>query len=201
MTINTHPSRPALLMEITERAVRATRGGVIAFADRVADGYLESVPVEQQRAKIKPMTGDIGQITAAQKANRQTIDRYIKGDVKAFPADLEEAWVKALPEPFQTEALREMSARYGLLAARISTGASPLATMGDVSHIIGELMKCMAPIVADGVIDARDQPHLKPALAAVADAQAFLASLHSQLAAALPDGRAPVLPIRSSVVG
>jgi hypothetical protein len=198
MTPDLHFSRPALLMAITERAVRETRGGVIGFADRVAENYLESVPAEQRRAKIKPLAGDIQQITAAQKANRQTVDRYIKGDVKAFPADLEEAWVRALPEPYQSEALRSLSARYGLLAARMNVGQPPLATMGDITGILGDLMKRMAPIVADGVIDERDLPHIKPALACVADAQGFLASLHSLLAAALPDEQGVVLPMKRS---
>lgn len=196
MTLDPQFSRPALLMAITERAVRETRGGVIAFADKVAENYLETVPADQRRAKIRAVAGTLEQMTAAQKANRQTIDRYIKGDVKAFPADLEEAWVKALPEPYQSEALRALAARYGLLAARINAGQAPLAAMGDITVILGDLMRRMSPIVADGKIDEADLPYIKPALACVAEAQGYLASLHSMLAAALPDEQGVVLPMR-----
>jgi hypothetical protein len=187
MKPNLQLSRPALLMAITERAVRETRGGVIAFADRVAELYLESVPAEHRRAKIRPLAGDIEQVGVAQKANRQTVDRYIKGDVKAFPADLEEAWVRALPEPYQAEALRELSARYGLLAARATDEQAPLASIGDVMAAVGAIAKRMAPILADGQIDSRDRPHAKPALAAISDLQAKLASLSAQLTAVLAD--------------
>jgi hypothetical protein len=195
MNPNSHISRPLLLMDITERAVRETRGGVIAFADRVADFYLESVPAEQRRAKIKPVVGDIAQMSAAQRANRQTVDRYIKGDVKAFPADLEEAWVRALQEPYQGEALRELSARYGLLPARVRLDQAPIATLGDLTARVGDLLTRTAPIVSDNKIDAADQPFIKPALAAIVELQAQLASLEAQLIAALPDAGATVHPL------
>lgn len=195
MSPNFQMSRPTQLMAITERAVRETRGGVIAFADRVAEQYLERVPADQRRAKIKPVVGDIAQMSAAQRANRQTVDRYIKGDVKAFPSDLEEAWVRALPEQFQAEALRELSARYGLLPARLHVDQAPIASLGDVTARVGELLTRTAPIVSDNKIDAADRPYIKPALAAIVELQAQLASLEAQLVAALPDAGATVHPL------
>ncbi len=105
------------------------------------------MPAEERRAKIKPISGDLAQMSAAQKANRQTIDRYIKGDVKAFPADLEEAWVKALPEPFYGEALRVLAATaFWPRAAR--RPRVPLATVGDVLELVGEVAQRMAPIIS-----------------------------------------------------
>lgn len=173
-------------MEITARAVRDTRDGVVGFADRVADHYLEHTSEEHRRVPLKPLLGDISQISAAQKANRQTVDRYIKGEVKTFPCDLEEAWVAALQAPFQDEALRLLSARHGLLAAKARAPGEALESLSDATHAFSAFLGGMAPIVADGVIDERDQPHLKSALEELADLQAAMASIQSQLTAALP---------------
>lgn len=187
MKSSPHLSRPTALMEITARAVLATREGVVGFADRVAEHYLATVPADQQRVTFRPMVGDIAQISAAQKANRQTVDRYIKGDVKSFPSDLEDSWVQALPEPFRDEALRMLASRHGLLAAKARSPREALESLSDATHAFSGFLGRMAPIVADGVIDDRDQPFLKPALTELADLQATLASLQAQLTNALPD--------------
>lgn len=190
MKPNPQTSRPVALMEITARAVRETREGVMGFADRVAEHYLATVPTEHQRVPFRPVVGDINQASAAQKANRQTVDRYIKGDVKAFPADLEEAWVHALAQPYQDEALRMLASRHGLLAAKARSPREALESLSDATHAFSDFLGRMAPIVADGVIDAQDQPYLKPALTDLADLQAALASIQAQLTAGLPDEKA-----------
>jgi len=186
MKSNPQPSRSAALMELTARAVRDTRDGVVGFADRVADHYLENTAEEHRRVPLKPLLGDINQISAAQKANRQTVDRYIKGEVKTFPCDLEEAWVAALQPPFRDEALSLLSGRHGLLAAKARSPREALESLSDATHAFSDFLGRMAPIVADGVIDERDQPYLKPALAELAELQAAMASIQAQLTAALP---------------
>lgn len=199
MKSNTQPSRPAILMEITARAVRETRAGVVGFADRVADLYLSTVASEHRRVAFRPVVGDIEQASNAQKANRQTVDRYIKGEVKSFPADLEEAWVLSLPEPYQAEALTALAARYGLLAAKARSPREALESVSETTRAFSTFLASLAPIIADGVIDARDQPHLKPALSELAELQAALASMQAQLTAALPDQPVcRVVPMRSA---
>jgi hypothetical protein len=74
-----------------------------------------------------------------------------------------------------------------LLAARAADDQAPLASIGDVMAAVGAIAKRMAPILADGQIDSRDRPHAKPALAAISDLQAKLASLSAQLTAVLAD--------------
>lgn len=198
MKTNPQPSRAVALMEITARAVLASREGVVGFADRVAEIYLTTVPAEHQRVTFRPMVGDIQQISAAQKANRQTVDRLIKGEVKSFPLDLEDAWVLALPEPHQAEALRMLSGRMGLLPAKVRSPREALESVADATHAFSDFLGHMAPIVADGVIDERDQPYLKPALAELADLQATLASIQAQLTAALPGQGGKVVSMRSA---
>ena len=194
MMPNHQKSRPQFLMDLTAEAVSQTRGGVVAFADKVADLYEERVPAEHRRAKFKPVVGDLDQISAAQKANRQTVDRYIRGEVKAFPSCLEEAWVLSLPEPFQEDALRELAGRYGMLPARIRGPHEGIASISTVTHEFGDFIRAMAPILADGVINEQDRPYIKSALGELADLQAALASVQQQLTAVLPDEK--VAPVR-----
>ena len=194
MMPNHQKSRPQFLMDLTAEAVAQTRGGVVAFADKVADLYEERVPAEHRRAKFKPVVGDLDQISAAQKANRQTVDRYIRGEVKAFPSCLEEAWVLSLPEPFQEDALRELAGRYGMLPARIRGPHEGIASISTVTHEFGDFIRAMAPILADGVINEQDRPYIKSALDELADLQAALASVQQQLTAVLPDEK--VAPVR-----
>ena len=199
MKSNPQLSRPAALMEITARAVLATREGVVGFADRVADIYLSTVPAEHQRVRFRPMVGDIAQISAAQKANRQTVERYIKRDVLTFPSDLEDAWVAALPGEFHEEALRMLAGRHGLLATRARGATEGLAAFSDVLSATASYAESMAPIVADGVVDERDRPHIKQALSCTNVLQTRLASVEAQLIAALPDEKGSnVVPMRSA---
>lgn len=197
MIPNNQMSRPALLMAITVEAMRQLPGGVMSFADRVTEHYLATVPEDQRRAPIKPVVGDLGQMDKTQRANRQTINRYITGEVKSFPADLEESWVHGLPPPSNERALRELAERYGLLAARAPESTSAVASLGEIMRDAGALLQRMAPIVADGCIDSADQPHIKPALAAVSDLIAELASMQAQLVAAMQVGEGgKVVPMR-----
>ena len=198
MKTNPQSSRAVALMEITSRAVLASPGRVVGFADSVADIYLATVPADQQRVRFRPMVGDIQQISAAQKANRQTVDRLIKGEVLSFPLDLEDAWVLALPEPFQAEALRMLSGRFGLLPAKARNPREALESVADATRAFSEFLGRMAPIVADGVIDTHDQPYLKPALGELAELQATLASIQAQLTAALPGKDGKVVSMRSA---
>jgi hypothetical protein len=184
MIPNPQISRPAHLIAITVEALRQVPGGVMAFADRVADHYLAHVPEDQRRVPLKPVVGNLDQMDKAQRANRQTINRYINGEVRAFPADLEESWVQALPPPANERALRELAERYGLLAARAPGPNGATVTLGDIATDVGALLQRMAPIIADGRIDEADRPLVPPALAAVRNLQSELACLEAQLAAA-----------------
>ena len=184
-------SRPAVLVEFAKQAVRTMPGGVMAFADKVAEHYLAAVPEDERRAPLKPVVGDLDQMDRAQRANRQTVSRYIAGEVRAFPSDLEESWVLALPAAFQEQALRELAARYGLLAAHVPTPGAVVSSLGDFTMDVGRFMQRMAPITADGKVDASDLPHIKPALQALSDLMGELASMQAQLTNALPDESAP----------
>jgi hypothetical protein len=196
MNPNPQISRPAHLIAITVDALRQLPGGVMGFADRVADHYLAHVPEDQRRVPIKPVVGDLTQMDRAQRANRQTINRYITGEVRAFPADLEESWVQALPPPANERALSELAARYGLLAARAPNSAGAATNLGEITKDVGSLLQRMAPIVADDRIDATDLPFVEPAIEAVVALQAELAGLHAQLLQAR--GSASVTTLRSA---
>lgn len=192
MTNDLQETRPQTILRITRQAWDDRAFSLADFAVAVVSAYFHDTPPSAVNTNLRqPCESNVRQFEKDRSNNRQIVDRYISGAVKTFPADLEEPWVKSLPEPYRLQALRELAARYGLLAARARSRSEAIASIGDVAADAGAFLQTMAPIVADGKIDAADRQHIKPALTKLADLQADLASMQAQLAAALPDGAMP----------
>ena len=188
MTNDFQETRPQTILRITRAAWDAKAINLSEFAAEVVAAYFRDTPVSAVNTNFRvPSAADGKQYEKDRFHNRQILDRIISGAVKSFPADLEEPWVNSLPEPFKGQALRELAARYGLLAARARDRVEALASIGDVASDAGAFLQAMAPIVADGVINEADRPFLKAALTKLSALQCDLASMQSQLAAALPD--------------
>lgn len=187
--------RSRTLLRHTRQAVRDQRLCVMKFATALADRYLAEVLPEDRVVKFRPMHGDTEQVLAAQKHNVQIVDRYLKGVVKAFPADLEDAWVSELPQPYRTRCTRDLAARRGLLAVTDprSTDA-PLqqsAELSDLLREVGEACTRLAPIFADGRVDETDMPFIGPALDELGEVLTVGLQLHRRLAKVLTEARAP----------
>lgn len=188
MTIDFRETRPQTILRITRAAWDAKAINLSEFAANVVAAYFRDTPVSVVNTHFRvPSAADGKQYEKDRFHNRQILDRLISGAVKAFPGDLEEPWVNSLPEPYRTQALRELAGRYGLLAARVRTTSEGVASVADIASDAGAVLQAMAPIVADGVINESDRPHLKVAMTKLADLAADIASLQAQLAAALPD--------------
>lgn len=201
MTSAFQETRTQLIRRIAREALLARQLNVQHFADAFAEMAHSLAPLAFAATNLRlPHPTAADQHEKDRANNRQIVERWIKGVVQAFPVDLEEAWVLALPITWRNAALRELSARYGLIPASVPDASDLRADAGDLMETFGIVMKRFAPIAADGVINHLDRPHLKPFLSALAEAQGVLASLHAQAAAALADEPVPtnVTTLRSA---
>lgn len=131
------------------------------YAQAVADLYHERTPLHARTVPFQQSRDPY----ADSEANRQTVKRMLDGRVR-MAADLEEALVLALPQPYRDHALAELSARLGLLAVHCPPNlpAGQQHQIGELLQHVGESMKRLAPMLDDGVIDARDAAHADSAL-------------------------------------
>lgn len=180
--------RSAVVFRYTQHAIHHCGLCVRKLATRIAEEYQSRVP-----QSLRVVAFHAGTTTAsmfkAEVANAQLVGRFLSGVVK-LPADLEEAWVAALPDDVQRECRRELVRRYGFMAAEMPTAPSvrsESASIADLAREFGETVSALAPVLDDGLIDARDAPHIKRALKESADLMAALVTLQAQLTAALPD--------------
>lgn len=192
MTSPFQESRTQVIRRIAREAMLARQLNVQHFAEAFVEQAHALTPVAFAATKLRlPHPTDAYQHEKDCANNRQIVDRWIKGVVQQFPAELEEPWVLALPPTHRAAALRELSARYGLIPAHAPDASDLRSDAGDLMAIMGMVLKRFAPIAQDGVINHLDRPHLKPFLSSLAEAQAVLASLHAQAAAGLADEPAP----------
>lgn len=188
MSISTQETRPELICRIARTAWNAKAVSLTDFSRAVVAYYFANTPESSINTNLRqPSTTSADRLEEDEKHNRQVIERLLKGVVKTFPADMEESWVMSLPDAYREQALRELSARYGLLPARAVHIADFQANAATLMKAIAQVMETFAPIAEDGVINHLDRPHLKPFLASIADAQGVLASLAHQAAQALAD--------------
>lgn len=198
MTNAYQETRIGLVRRIALAALTARELNLMTFADTFVARAYELAPVAFSQTNMRlPHPTDATQHEKDRLHNRQIVERWTRGEVAKFPHELEEPWVLALPAEWQERALAELSARYGLLAARAPEATTSIASLGAATEDFGKFIGTMGPILADGVIDENDLPHIKPALEHLIRVQAELASLAQQLARALPDESSKVTRLRA----
>lgn len=153
------PPRQSVVYGYTRRMLDETATNANTFAMAVAELYLQRTAPDVRTVPLRLGGGD--DLIKAMKANGQTLRRYMDGTVKVLPADLEDAWVLALPEPYRSDCERDLASRRG----RYSTphfdapeGRAPVG-MGELFTEFGQLCEALAPALADGVICEKDLPH------------------------------------------
>ena len=179
--------RSAVVLRHTREAMRTdTRMCIRKFASRVAEHYISTVDEHDREIQFHVGT-TLDTACDAEKANAQLIGRFLNGTVR-LPADLEEAWVHALPEPHRLECARELARRYGFLGAVIPDESdTPVSSVGDLAIRFGAAMQTLGPILADGRIDHDDCPEqVLNCIKLGTDLVAAWATLNQQLLAVLP---------------
>lgn len=154
------PKRQSVIYAITERMIRETGTNRRCFGMEIADRYLAMTAEDDQEVAFRITRGGNGD--ADKKHNGQILGRYLDGVVKTLPADLEDAWVLSLPEPYRAECERELGRRRGVLPVLLAQidESNDTAGVGRLVQEFGELITAISPALADGVVDEKDLPHM-----------------------------------------
>lgn len=178
------PTRSAVLRVALDRAAAAGATTMTDFVLVLVGHYLDRTPEHERIDALRhlPRDVDVRVYEADREALRKQVSRMRDGALR-IPADLEEPWVLALPEPWRTEALDALAARHGLLAVPLPDGAQILGGFGRFMASSGESMAAMEPIVADGLLNADDIEHIPEALTALQKLMRNAASLMARLEA------------------
>lgn len=183
------PTRSSVIFAHTRRMLAATNVGLRSWSWGVLKHYLELVSPNDRQVPLKSGVSDL-ELFKAERHNAQQIARYMDGTIKALPADLEDAWVMALPEPFRSDCERELAQRRGRYSERRheATEEGRVRGIGEMMIEFGQLMEAVAPAVKDGKIDAADLPFARRILNESDDVIAALLSLRREVTNLLPDG-------------
>ncbi len=172
-----HEPRSQVVFRYHQRVLFETGTCERSLAAAIVDNYLEAVPAAHRIVEFHVGT-TAHTAEKAIKANAQIIKRYVIGAVK-MPVDLEEAWVRAFPQHLRLECKRELTRRYGFLAAQApSAEAGRAITISCVMREHADVIDAYAESKACGS-RASKQRLMKE----IADAQAALATLQAELAA------------------
>lgn len=126
-----------------------------------------------------------------QRLNAQLLFRMRPDGPTRLPAEIEEAMVMALPVAYRNECLRELSQRYGLLAAEIPAAidAPASAQMKSPCELLRRAAKAVeriAPMLDAGQgIGPEDAAYFSAALAAINDVQGICVTVVAQIARAM----------------
>ncbi|MFC3816538.1 hypothetical protein [Lysobacter sp. GCM10012299] len=182
--LQTEP-RSRTMLRHTRQAVSDRALNVLAFSERVADRYLSAVAPEDRVVGLKEQGDTMATALAAKKHNGIVVDRLIKGVVKTFPADLEDAWVGELPQPYRQRCEQDLAARRGLLPVKDPRASTaPAQQGGELSALlteVGDVAAALAPIFADGKVDAGDMPYIAHALRQLGELFTVGLQLHQRL--------------------
>lgn len=183
--------RSAVVFDHTRRMLDRTAMCTRKFAMHVAEQYVALVAPDLRQVPFRlGVTGD--DLIRAEKHNAQQIGRYMDGTIKALPADLEDAWVLALPEPYRGDCERELAQRRGCYSERkLAPGESgEVVGVGQILLEFGQLMEALGPALADGSITEADLPHARRILNESDDVIAALLSIRRTVTQILPSGSA-----------
>jgi hypothetical protein len=177
-----------VIIQRTLAIIAKTGDNVAKFASRVADGYMSSVGRDDRTIDfVVASSSSIEALTTAESRNREKIDHILRG-VTRFPADLEEAWINALPDPDRSDLVRALAQRYGLIGAKLPDLQPHIARLSDVLTDAGRTAQLLAPMFSKGTLDVQSEngQRVVASLVQMNRGIADLISLQEQIKAMLP---------------
>lgn len=158
------PPRQSVIYAYTRRMLDETSLNMQSFAMAVAEQYLACTAPDVRHVPLALGEGD--SLCAAMKSNAQTLRRYMDGTVKTLPADLEDAWVMAMPEQYRHPLERDLARRRGLMVIHMlpDTPEANAAGLSELAKEFGELLNALAPALRDGHLDKADVRYAKKIL-------------------------------------
>lgn len=175
--------RSATIWRHVRDALRHAGLTELAFAQQVVEAYHQRVALHERVVEFHSGT-TAAQLDEAMRANAQIL-RRMSGGIVRTPADLEEAVVDALPANYRRRLLAELAGRYGLLAVPVPMldSVSQHRCLADLIREFGEAVERVAPMLADGRIDASDAAQAPAALRELNDVlaatQGLIALIHA----------------------
>lgn len=168
MNIIFQESRSETIMRHTDAMFRELRMKPAAWSVDLIAEYHRLVPVEA-RTVTWQMDGLADRVMAA---NGLTVNRFrglYDDNAIRFPADLQEAWVNCLREPYRNACRLDLAMRDGTLYVAIPdlVGCSDLESVSRVTMAYATMLHTVAPTMDDQVIDHKDEPHIPPVLRAL----------------------------------
>ncbi|HZF98815.1 MAG TPA: hypothetical protein VEY92_11365 [Pseudoxanthomonas sp.] len=181
------PPRQSVVYRHTREMLDATACNYTTFAMAVAEHYLAMTAPDVRQVKLR--TGEGIELIKAMDNNAQVIRRYMDGTVKTLPADLEDAWVVSLSEPYRSQCERDLARRRGTLPVRLSvdTEAAQAVGIADLMSEFGQLVAALSPAMSDGRIDAADLPHARKILDESDDLIGAVIGVRRRVQALLPE--------------
>lgn len=151
------PPRQSVLYGYTRLMLDETASNAATFAMVVAEQYLQLVAPDVRCVPLRLGEGDA--LLGAMKNNAQILRRFMDGTVKALPADLEDAWVMALPEPYRSDCERDLARRRGRYSMALpeQLSAPDVACIAEVMKRTGELCAGWGMSLADGHLSVTEE--------------------------------------------
>jgi hypothetical protein len=142
--------RQAVIYAATRKMLDETALDATTFAMHVAERYVYSTAPDVRQVKLR--LGEGAELIKAMENNGQILRRYMDGTVKTLPADLEDAWVLALPEPYRSDCERDLARRRGRLSFEVMDGldGAECTALGGVLSQTGELCTEWGKALEDG---------------------------------------------------
>lgn len=179
--------RSRTILRHTRQAIGEDRLKTLPFSEKVAERYLGMTAPEDRTVGLRDQGETMQSALAAKKHNGVVVDRLIKGAVRTFPADLEDAWVLELPQPYRQRCEVDLAARRGHIVVRDPRASdTPAEQTGDLACLLrefGDAATALAPIFANGVVDLEDLPHVPPALQQIGELLTSALQVHRRLTA------------------
>ncbi|MGJ8513107.1 hypothetical protein R84865_000006 [Carnimonas sp. R-84865] len=179
MSEDRHPSRDACLRDALNQ-LREQRNVSLEKFGRLLNGLSHSLCPSKTADMpcLASFTVVNDEYDNALMSWNKRVQRWSTGAVE-FPAWLEEPWVMALEELGDTSTRQALVNRHNMIGVQVPCAecvhSSGFTSLGIVGGAMGDVVKTMAKMMDDGVLDANDAPlaaeyfdHLKRAAAALA---------------------------------
>jgi hypothetical protein len=178
------PPLQSVIYAHTRRMFDQTAMNAQSFAMALAEKYLAMTAPDVRSVPFR--LGD--DLAGAIKHNAQIVRRYMDGTVRVLPADLIDAWVLTLPDPYRNECDRDLSRRRGFLPVRMAGSSCTARTVcvADLAAEFAQLLEAIAPALEDGRIDGDDLVSARRILNESEDLIAAVMAIRRQVQSILP---------------
>ncbi len=149
-------TRQSVLHDYVARWKRDTRTSRETVATLVREIYHATVPEPDRAVSFSPLAD------AYERSRRdaQTLDRLLDKP-GAFPVDLEDAVLLALPDRYQQDCINELSGRWGQYSGPMGDdGTAKFESLSKLLKEVSDVVDAMAPALADGKWTPADRAYV-----------------------------------------